>query len=165
MKPYPFNTLFQDMQLKQRGWTWATIEKAKVTHRKQFLDKAGEEKIWKAATSKVTSLCCKWEIVPAIAALKLLTYYKLDTLLCAQSWDTVTDHPNNSLVIKTTGGNGSLTEHLTQAPQPQSNQVSVHASHVAQNSIKGLFSQGYHLSVFLSFRLFRVRGCRVHQCS
>lgn len=42
-------TLFQDMQQKRRAWTRA-IEKAKASHWKQFLDEAGEGKLWKAAT-------------------------------------------------------------------------------------------------------------------
>ena len=42
-------SLFQDMQQKRRTWTRA-IEKAKASHWKQFLDEAGEGKLWKAAT-------------------------------------------------------------------------------------------------------------------
>lgn len=41
--------LFEDMRQKRRAWT-RTIEKAKTSHWKQFLDKAGEGKLWKAAT-------------------------------------------------------------------------------------------------------------------
>ncbi|KAJ5543745.1 reverse transcriptase [Penicillium frequentans] len=40
---------FQLMQQKRRAWT-RTIEKAKASHWKQFLDEAGEGKLWKAAT-------------------------------------------------------------------------------------------------------------------
>ncbi|KXG45142.1 reverse transcriptase [Penicillium griseofulvum] len=40
---------FQAMQQKRRAWT-RTIEKAKASHWKQFLDEAGEGKLWKAAT-------------------------------------------------------------------------------------------------------------------
>ncbi|KAF7136975.1 hypothetical protein CNMCM5793_006679 [Aspergillus hiratsukae] len=42
-------TLFQEMQQKRRTWT-RTIEKAKKSHWKQFLDGAGEGMLWKAAT-------------------------------------------------------------------------------------------------------------------
>lgn len=41
--------LFQDMQTKRRAWTRA-IEKAKSHHWKEFLDKAGEGHLWKAAS-------------------------------------------------------------------------------------------------------------------
>lgn len=41
--------LFQAMQQKRRTWT-RTIEKAKKSHWKQFLDRAGERMLWKAAT-------------------------------------------------------------------------------------------------------------------
>ncbi|THC88490.1 hypothetical protein EYZ11_012059 [Aspergillus tanneri] len=41
-------TLFQEMQQKRRAWT-GTIEKAKASHWNQFLDKAGEGKLWEAA--------------------------------------------------------------------------------------------------------------------
>jgi ribonuclease HI len=41
--------LFQNMRQKRREWT-RTIEKAKATHWKEFLDKAGEGHLWKAAT-------------------------------------------------------------------------------------------------------------------
>ncbi|MDN6151981.1 MAG: hypothetical protein L0I91_11275, partial [Yaniella sp.] len=40
---------FQTMQSKRRAWT-RTIEKAKASHWKQFLDEAGDGKLWKAAT-------------------------------------------------------------------------------------------------------------------
>ncbi|KAI3049910.1 hypothetical protein CBS147353_11666 [Aspergillus niger] len=40
---------FQLMQQKRRAWT-RTIEKAKASHWRQFLDEAGEGKLWKAAT-------------------------------------------------------------------------------------------------------------------
>jgi len=40
---------FQAMQKKRRLWT-RTIEKAKASHWRQFLDEAGEGKLWKAAT-------------------------------------------------------------------------------------------------------------------
>ncbi|THC87303.1 hypothetical protein EYZ11_013252 [Aspergillus tanneri] len=39
----------EEMQQKRRAWT-RIIEKAKASHWKQFLDKAGEGKLWKAAT-------------------------------------------------------------------------------------------------------------------
>ncbi|KAF7118717.1 hypothetical protein CNMCM5793_008337 [Aspergillus hiratsukae] len=42
-------TLFEEMQQKRRIWT-RTIEKAKKSHWKQFLDGAGEGMLWKAAT-------------------------------------------------------------------------------------------------------------------
>ncbi|KEY84146.1 hypothetical protein BA78_6132, partial [Aspergillus fumigatus] len=41
--------LFQDMRQKRREWT-RTVEKAKATHWKQFLDEAKEGQLWKAAT-------------------------------------------------------------------------------------------------------------------
>lgn len=41
--------LFEDMRQSRRAWT-RTIEKAKMSHWKQFLDEAGEGKLWKAAT-------------------------------------------------------------------------------------------------------------------
>ncbi|CEJ55656.1 hypothetical protein PMG11_01904 [Penicillium brasilianum] len=40
---------FEAMQQKRRAWT-RTIEKAKVSHWRQFLDEAGKGKLWKAAT-------------------------------------------------------------------------------------------------------------------
>jgi hypothetical protein len=42
-------TAFEAMQQKRRAWT-RTIEKAKASHWRQFLDEAGEGKLWKAAT-------------------------------------------------------------------------------------------------------------------
>jgi hypothetical protein len=41
--------MFEDMRQSRRAWT-RTIEKAKTSHWKQFLDEAGEGKLWKAAT-------------------------------------------------------------------------------------------------------------------
>ncbi|KAJ5675489.1 reverse transcriptase [Penicillium macrosclerotiorum] len=41
--------VFQAMQKKRRAWT-RTIEKATASHWRQFLDEAGEGKLWKAAT-------------------------------------------------------------------------------------------------------------------
>lgn len=41
--------LFQGMQQRRRTWT-RTIEKAKTSHWRRFLDEAGEGKLWKAAT-------------------------------------------------------------------------------------------------------------------
>lgn len=41
--------LFEDMRQARRAWT-RTIEKAKMSHWKQFLDEAGEGKLWRAAT-------------------------------------------------------------------------------------------------------------------
>ncbi|GAA3296697.1 hypothetical protein GCM10020218_080510 [Dactylosporangium vinaceum] len=40
---------YRTMQQKRRAWT-RTIEKTKASHWKQFLDEAGEGKLWKAAT-------------------------------------------------------------------------------------------------------------------
>ena len=40
---------FEAMQQKRRAWT-RTIEKTKASHWRQFLDEAGERKLWKAAT-------------------------------------------------------------------------------------------------------------------
>lgn len=56
-------TLFQEMQQKRRTWT-RTIEKAKKSHWKQFLDTAGEGMLWKAATymKPREAWCC----VPAL---------------------------------------------------------------------------------------------------
>lgn len=42
-------SMFEIMREKRRKWTRA-VEKAKATHWKEFLDKAGEGQIWKAAT-------------------------------------------------------------------------------------------------------------------
>lgn len=42
-------SLFNDMRQKRREWT-RTIEKVKATHWKEFLDKAQEGHLWKAAT-------------------------------------------------------------------------------------------------------------------
>jgi hypothetical protein len=42
-------SLFEDMRQKRRAWT-QTIEKAKTSHWRQFLDEAGEGKLWKSAT-------------------------------------------------------------------------------------------------------------------
>ncbi|KAG2001218.1 hypothetical protein GB937_010390 [Aspergillus fischeri] len=41
--------LFEDMRKKRRAWTRA-IEKAKATHWKEFLDRAGEGHLWRAAS-------------------------------------------------------------------------------------------------------------------
>ena len=41
--------MFHNMRDKRRAWT-RTIEKAKTLHWKQFLDEAGEGKLWKSAT-------------------------------------------------------------------------------------------------------------------
>ena len=41
--------IFEDIRQKRRVWT-RTIEKYKTSHWKQFLDEAGEGKLWKAAT-------------------------------------------------------------------------------------------------------------------
>jgi hypothetical protein len=41
--------IFDDMRERRRAWT-RTIEKAKISHWKQFLDEAGEGRLWKAAT-------------------------------------------------------------------------------------------------------------------
>jgi ribonuclease HI len=46
--PYSM-ALFQDMRQSRRAWT-RTIEEAKASHWKQFLDEAGEGKLWKAAS-------------------------------------------------------------------------------------------------------------------
>jgi ribonuclease HI len=51
------------MQHKRRIWT-RTIEKAKASHWKQFLDKAGEGKLWKAATYMKPRE--SWGCVPAL---------------------------------------------------------------------------------------------------
>jgi hypothetical protein len=42
-------SLFEEMRRKRRLWT-RTIEKAKASHWKSFLDRAGEGHLWKAAT-------------------------------------------------------------------------------------------------------------------
>ncbi len=54
---------FQDMQHKRRAWT-RTIEKAKALHWRQFLDEAGEGKLWKAATYMKPRET--WGCVPAL---------------------------------------------------------------------------------------------------
>jgi ribonuclease HI len=51
------------MQQKRRAWT-RTIEKVKAAHWKQFLDKAGEGKLWKAATYMKPRET--WGCVPAL---------------------------------------------------------------------------------------------------
>ena len=56
-------TLFQEMQQKRRAWT-RTIEKAKASHWKQFLDEAGEGKLWKAATYMKPREA--WGCIPAL---------------------------------------------------------------------------------------------------
>lgn len=56
-------TLFREMQHKRRLWT-RTIEKAKAAHWKQFLDEAGEGKLWKAATYMKPQEA--WGCVPAL---------------------------------------------------------------------------------------------------
>ncbi|OGE46890.1 hypothetical protein PENARI_c093G11063, partial [Penicillium arizonense] len=56
-------TLFQGMQHKRRSWT-RTIEKVKASHWKQFLDEAGEGKLWKAATYMKPREA--WGCVPAL---------------------------------------------------------------------------------------------------
>jgi ribonuclease HI len=56
-------TLFQEMQQKRRAWT-RTIEKAKKSHWKQFLDGAGEGTLWKAATYMKPREA--WGCVPAL---------------------------------------------------------------------------------------------------
>ncbi|CAG8891920.1 unnamed protein product [Penicillium nalgiovense] len=54
---------FEAMQQKRRAWT-RTIEKAKSSHWKQFLDEAGEGKPWKAATYMKPRET--WGCVPAL---------------------------------------------------------------------------------------------------
>ncbi|KAJ5240343.1 reverse transcriptase [Penicillium citrinum] len=54
---------FQAMQKKRRAWT-RTIEKAKATHWRRFLDEAGEGKLWKAATYMKPREA--WGCVPAL---------------------------------------------------------------------------------------------------
>ncbi|KAI3260240.1 hypothetical protein CBS147308_10345 [Penicillium roqueforti] len=56
-------TLFQEMQQKRRIWT-RTIEKVKASHWKQFLDEAGEGKLWKAATYMKPREA--WGCIPAL---------------------------------------------------------------------------------------------------
>ncbi|OQE00248.1 hypothetical protein PENVUL_c055G06446 [Penicillium vulpinum] len=56
-------TLFQEMQRKRRLWT-RTIEKVKASHWKQFLDEAGEGKLWNAATYMKPQEA--WGCVPAL---------------------------------------------------------------------------------------------------
>ena len=55
--------LFQEMQRKRRAWT-RTIEKVKNSHWKQFLDRAGEGMLWKAATYMKPREA--WGCVPAL---------------------------------------------------------------------------------------------------
>ena len=54
---------FQAMQQKRRAWT-RTIEKAKASHWRQFLDEAGEGKLWKAATYMKPREA--WGCIPAL---------------------------------------------------------------------------------------------------
>ena len=56
---------FQAMKMKRRVWT-RTIEKTKVSHWRQFLDEAGEGKLWKAATYMKPRET--WGCVPALQA-------------------------------------------------------------------------------------------------
>jgi hypothetical protein len=56
-------TLFQEMQQKRRAWT-RTIQKVKASHWKQFLDEAGEGKLWKAATYMKPREA--WGCIPAL---------------------------------------------------------------------------------------------------
>lgn len=56
-------TLFREMQEKRRAWTRA-IEKAKASHWRQFLDEAGEGKLWKAATYMKPREA--WGCIPAL---------------------------------------------------------------------------------------------------
>jgi hypothetical protein len=60
--PYTM-ALFEDMRQKRRTWT-RTIEKAKNSHWKQFLDEAGEGKLWKAATYMKPR--DSWGCIPAL---------------------------------------------------------------------------------------------------
>ena len=60
--PYTM-ALFEDMRQKRRTWT-RTIEKAKTSHWKQFLDEAGEGKLWKAATYMKPR--DSWGCIPAL---------------------------------------------------------------------------------------------------
>ncbi|KAI2867039.1 hypothetical protein CBS11852_11467 [Aspergillus niger] len=55
--------LSEDMRQKRRTWTRA-IEKAKTAHWKQFLDRAGERRLWKAATYMRPRE--SWSSVPAL---------------------------------------------------------------------------------------------------
>jgi Endonuclease-reverse transcriptase/Reverse transcriptase (RNA-dependent DNA polymerase) len=55
--------LFEDMRRKRRMWT-RTIEKAKLTHWREFLDKASERYLWKAAT--YVSPRDSYGIIPAL---------------------------------------------------------------------------------------------------
>jgi hypothetical protein len=56
---------FLDMQRKRRAWT-RKIDKAKASHWKQFLDEAGEGKLWKAATYMKPREV--WGCIPALQA-------------------------------------------------------------------------------------------------
>jgi ribonuclease HI len=60
--PYTM-ALFEDMRQKRRTWT-QTIEKAKTSHWRQFLDEAGEGKLWKAATYMKPR--DSWACIPAL---------------------------------------------------------------------------------------------------
>ncbi|KAI3093180.1 hypothetical protein CBS147333_10127 [Penicillium roqueforti] len=55
--------MFEDMRQSRRAWT-RTIEKAKTSHWKQFLDEAGEGKLWKAATYMKPR--DSWGCIPAL---------------------------------------------------------------------------------------------------
>ena len=55
--------LFKDMHQKQQTWT-RTIEKTKTSHWQQFLDEAGEGKLWKAATYMKPR--DSWGCIPAL---------------------------------------------------------------------------------------------------
>ncbi|KAI2812362.1 hypothetical protein CBS115989_10532 [Aspergillus niger] len=55
--------LSEDMRQKRRTWTRA-IEKAKTAHWKQFLDRTGERRLWKAATYMRPRE--SWSSVPAL---------------------------------------------------------------------------------------------------
>ena len=55
--------MFEDMRQARRAWT-RTIEKAKTSHWKQFLDEAGEGKLWKAATYMKPRV--SWGCIPAL---------------------------------------------------------------------------------------------------
>jgi hypothetical protein len=63
-RDHPHSTIaFQEMQRSRRAWT-RTIEKAKASHWRQFLDEAGEGKLWKAATYMKPRET--WGCVPAL---------------------------------------------------------------------------------------------------
>ncbi|KAI2734534.1 hypothetical protein DTO013E5_9920 [Penicillium roqueforti] len=91
-------TLFQEMQQKRRIWT-RTIEKVKASHWKQFLDEAGEGKLWKAAI--YTKPREAWGCIPALhVATNELTENKEKAQAFLDAFFPKMDEPDEDSLIR-----------------------------------------------------------------